>query len=45
MKALRGLFGIPTSVIPVSAIAVGYPAEQKEPRTRYRADYVHRNQW
>ena len=45
MKALRLLFGIPPSVIPVSAIAVGYPAEHKAPRTRYRAGFVHENQW
>ena len=45
MEALRLLFGIPPSVIPVSAIAMGYPAEQKTPRTRYKADYVHRDRW
>ena len=45
IAALRSLLGIPSSVIPVSVIALGYPAEHKEPRTRYRADYVHRNQW
>jgi nitroreductase len=45
MEALRGLLGIPPSVIPVSAIAVGYPAEHKAPRTRHQGDYVHRNHW
>jgi nitroreductase len=45
IAALRTLLGIPPSVIPVSAIALGYPAERQKPRTRYRADYVHRNQW
>ncbi len=45
MEALRSLFGIPEGVVPVSAVAVGFPAEQKEPRTRYRADYVHRERW
>jgi len=37
--------GLPTHVIPVSAIAVGWPAEEKEARTRYNADFVHHGSW
>ena len=45
MEALRALLGIPTSIVPVCAIAVGYPAEYKEPRTRYDPRYVHAERW
>ena len=42
---IRSLLHIPESVIPVSAIAVGWPAESREPRTRYREDAVHHESW
>lgn len=42
---LRSLLRLPGHVIPVSVIAVGWPAEEKEPRTRYRDAAVHREQW
>lgn len=45
MAKVSDLLGLPVNVIPVSAIAVGHPAESKEPRTRYRADFVHHDQW
>ncbi len=43
--AIRQILSLPPSVIPVSCIAVGYPAEEKEPRTRFNPDYVHLEQW
>ena len=45
MAALRSLLGIPGAIIPVSAIAVGWPAEQKEARTRFEARCVHHERW
>lgn len=42
---IRRLLGIPQSVIPVAAIAIGWPAESKEGRTRYRDDAVHSEEW
>ncbi|MBM4090070.1 MAG: nitroreductase family protein [Planctomycetes bacterium] len=42
---LRALLAIPDSVIPVSVISVGWPAEHPESRTRYRAAAVHRETW
>jgi len=45
MVALRALLGIPAPIIPVSVVAVGYPAEKREPRTRYRPDFVHHDRW
>ena len=42
---LLEILALPGSVIPVACIAVGYPGEVKEPRTRYNRDYVHFERW
>ncbi len=42
---IRGLLGIPRHVVPVAAIALGWPAETQPPRTRYRDDAVHQESW
>lgn len=42
---LRKLFNLPATILPVSALAVGYPAEHPEPRTRYRDDAVYYEDW
>lgn len=42
---LREILSLPTSVIPVAAIAIGRPGEPKEPRTRFNREYVHRETW
>jgi nitroreductase len=45
VRHVRAVVTIPEQVIPVSCIALGYPAEEKEPRTRYNAEYVHDEKW
>jgi nitroreductase len=40
VKSLQEILRLQVSVIPVACIAIGYPAETKEPRTRFNADYV-----
>lgn len=45
VAALKKLFKLPESVIPVSAIAIGHPAERKEPRTRRKEARVHLEKW
>lgn len=42
---IRSLLGIPEQVIPIAAIAIGRPAESHKPRTRYRDDAVHHENW
>jgi nitroreductase len=37
--------GIPESVVPLCAIAIGYPAEQKPRADRYDATRVHHDRW
>jgi len=45
VQAVRKVLGIPESIVPLCLIPVGYPAEHKEPRTRYDAARVHREKW
>jgi len=45
MVHVQHTLAIPEGVIPVTCIAVGYPAESKEPRTRYNTQFVHHDKW
>lgn len=45
IKKLREILRLPENVVPVAMISLGYPAEQKEPRTRYTDRYVHYERW
>jgi nitroreductase len=41
IKLLRETLGIPDDVVPLNLIYVGYPAEEKAPRTQYDEARVH----
>jgi nitroreductase len=41
----KKVLGLPQPVMPVAAIAIGYPGEEKEPRTRFNPAYVHYEKW
>ena len=45
MEPIRRQLGIPEAILPVSAIALGRPAEFPELRTRFRAEAVHAGKW
>lgn len=45
MEKLSKFFGIPDYIIPVSLVAVGYPAEKKEKPERFRPERIHYNYW
>ena len=45
VQYLRGLLNLPANVVPVPIIAVGWPAETPEPRTRYQAAAGHEEKW
>jgi nitroreductase len=45
IDALRELFQLPANILPVSCIAVGHPAAEAEPRTRFDASRVHPDGW
>lgn len=45
VAAVRRILGVPDHVIPFALIAVGHPAEHKEPRTQYDPARVHMEHW
>lgn len=45
IAAVRRLLAIPETILPLNLIAVGHPAEHKEPRTQYDAARVHSERW
>lgn len=45
VQGLKKILNLPENVIPVSGIAVGYPAESKAPIERYDETRVHRDRW
>ena len=45
IKRVRELLSLPACVVPVAVISLGQPGEQLPPRTRFNADYVHRERW
>ncbi len=45
VQALKQVLSLPASVLPMACIAIGYPAETKEPRTRFNPEYVHCDKW
>lgn len=45
ITGMRKLLAIPETIIPFSLIAIGYPAENKEPSDRFDASRIHYNTW
>ena len=45
VKDISKILGIEAPIIPLNIIAIGHPAEEKEPRTQYDEDKVHREKW
>jgi len=45
IAAVSRTFSLPETIIPVSAIALGWPAQDSPARTRYNPNLVHGEQW
>lgn len=45
IKGLKKQFNLPGNIQPQSLIAVGHPAETKEPNSRYLEDRIHLEKW
>ena len=45
IRKVSEILALPASVLPVSGIALGWPGEDKEPRTRYNPAYIHHEKW
>ncbi|MBM7625081.1 nitroreductase family protein [Sporohalobacter salinus] len=44
-NGIRDLFDLPENIIPLSAVALGKPAEKKAPIDRYDETRIHYNNW
>jgi len=42
---IKKLFKLPASVMPLSLLSIGFPAEDKPPADRYNEERVHYNTW
>ena len=45
VKSIQRYLGLPTKVVPLSLIPVGYPQERPHPAKRYQPSKVHQNRW
>lgn len=45
MEGVRKIFSIPTEIIPVTMISLGYPAEKRSPQKGYNEAIVHWNKY
>lgn len=45
VKAIKEILNIPSSVIPLSIVSLGYPAESREPADRYDETRIHFDRW
>ena len=45
VKDISKILGIMDPVVPLNLIAIGHPAEEKDPRTQYDEGRVHREKW
>ena len=44
-QGIKDLFQLPEHIVPHSLIAIGHPAETKEPNNNYREERVHIEKW
>jgi len=45
MADVRRILDIPDAINPIAVLSVGHPGEEKEARTQYDGERVHREQW
>ncbi len=45
MDGIRKLCNLPENIIPMCGIAMGWPLDKPQARTRFNADRVHRDTW
>ena len=39
------LFGIPSQIVPMSIVMLGYPAGEHHPKDKYKPENIHYNKW
>ncbi len=44
-QAMKDMFALPETIIPVSLVLIGYPAEKSKPVDRFKKDRIHYEKW
>lgn len=45
IKLVQSLLNLPDDIVPLDLIAVGHPAEQPEPKDKWKPERVHQDKW
>lgn len=45
IQRVKQTLALPEPVIPIACVAIGHPAESKQPRTRFNPAYVYHDKW
>jgi nitroreductase len=45
VKGISELFGLPSHIIPVALLSIGFPGEEKEFDDRFKPERVHKDRW
>ena len=45
VKDISQVLGLPEKIIPLNIITMGYPAENPEPKDKFKADAIHYQKW
>jgi nitroreductase len=45
MNVVRKVLGIPTNIIPLNVIPIGYPVGVDKPKNKYKPEYIHWQRW
>ncbi len=44
-QAITELFELPETIVPISLVLLGYPADESTPVKRFKEERVHKNKW
>mgnify|MGYP001051204238 CR=1 FL=1 len=42
---VKRIFGLPTPIVPLSVVVLGYPAGEHQPKDKYKPENIHFNKW
>lgn len=45
VSLVRSIFDIPSEIVPMSIVMLGYPASAVEPKDKYKPENIHYNNW
>lgn len=45
VELVKRIFGLPSSIMPMSVLVLGYPAGEQTPKDKYKPENIHYNKW